>query len=115
MSVTYLNIDTIINNYTDDLNTITFNQDNTIIDYNIVDKNEISNQYNNKTNFIYDYLNIIKNLNKFDNIYSIRILKHIYNIFGYDLDKVPDCYIVYLTLQFYIYQVFEMYCRLLKH
>ena len=96
MSVTYLNIDNIINNYTNDLNTITFNQDSTIIDYNIVDKNEISNQYNNKTNFIYDYLNIIKNLNKFDNIYSIRILKHIYNIFGYDLDKVPDCYIVYL-------------------
>ena len=96
MNVTYLNIDTIINNYDDDLNTITFQEKDTIINYNIIDKNEISNQYNNKTNFIYDYLNIIKNLNNFDNIYSIRILKHIYNIFGYDLDKIPNCYIIYL-------------------
>ena len=34
--------------------------------------------------------------NEYDNIYSIKILKYIYNIFGYDLNKIPFCYISYL-------------------
>ena len=97
MNTTFINIDTIINNYEDDLNSINLEDNNNIIDYLIVDKDELSNQYNNDENYIYDYLKIIKNLDRFDNqIYSIRILKYIYNIFGYDLNKVPHCYIIYL-------------------
>jgi len=97
MNTTYINIDTIINNFSQDLNTINLENNNTIIDFLIVDKDELSNQYNNDDNYIFDYLKIIKNLDKFeDKIYSIRILKYIYNIFGYDLNKVPHCYIIYL-------------------
>lgn len=97
MNATFLNIDNIINTYENNLDTIEFRDKNDlIIDHTIINKDEMSNQYNNNDGYIYDYLNIIKNLDNYDNIYSIRILKHIYNIFGYDLNKVPHCYIVYL-------------------
>ena len=97
MSVTYVNIDTIIKNFDEDLSQLDLEINSNKLEHYIVDKEEMSNQYNNNDNFIYDYLKIIKNLDKFeDKIYSIRILKHIYNIFGYDLNKVPNCYIVYL-------------------
>ena len=85
-----------INNNLNDLDSLRFENNEFIVDYTIIDKDELSNQYNNNNNYIYDYLNIIKNLDTIDNIYSIRILKHIYNIFGYDLHKIPNCYIVYL-------------------
>ena len=97
MNTTYINIDTIIKNYDNNLDNLNLQFDDNIIESRIVDKDELSNQYNNDNNFIYDYLKIIKNLDKFeDQIYSIRILKHIYNIFGYDLNKIPHCYIEYL-------------------
>ena len=97
MNTTHVNIDTIIKNYDEDLSELNLEVNDNKLEHYIVDKEEMSNQYNNEDNFIYDYLKIIKNLDKFeDKIYSIRILKHIYNIFGYDLNKVPNCYIVYL-------------------
>ena len=96
ITATHFNIDNMINNNTNDLDTLQFTNGDFIVDYTIIDKNELSNQYNNNNNYIYDYLNIIKNLDSIDNIYSIRILKHIYNIFGYDLHKIPNCYIIYL-------------------
>tara|TARA_Y100000816_G_scaffold289331_1_gene275587 strand:+ start:1595 stop:8236 length:6642 start_codon:yes stop_codon:yes gene_type:complete len=94
MYCTKFNIDKLINNHTNSIDDFEFLNNNLIVDYNIINKEELSNIYND--NLVYDYLNIIKNLNKYDNIYSIRILKHIYNIFGYDLNKIPNCYILYL-------------------
>ena len=97
MTTTYFNINSIINNYSDNLDTLNLEMNGTQIDYLIINKEEITNQYNNEDNFIFDYLKIIKNLDMFeDKIYSIRVLKHIYNIFGYDLNKIPHCYILYL-------------------
>ena len=61
-------------------------------EFNVINKDELLST----DNYIFDYLKIIKNLNQVDNIYSIRILKYIYNVFGYDLNKIPYCYISYL-------------------
>lgn len=92
---THINIDTIINNNPQTLDRLnTF--ENTDIDYYTVDKKDFNNEYSNENGYLFDYLKIIKNLKNYDNIYSIRILKYIYNIFGYDLNKIPYCYINYL-------------------
>tara|TARA_B100001564_G_scaffold348958_2_gene351485 strand:- start:24 stop:6842 length:6819 start_codon:yes stop_codon:yes gene_type:complete len=95
---TNVNIDTIINNSIEQLEktgSITDKSSNTI-DYYIVDKKDFNNEYKNEKGYLFDYLKIIKNLKNYDNIYSIKILKYIYNIFGYDLNKIPYCYINYL-------------------
>ena len=92
---THINIDNIINNSPQTLDgNNTF--ENTDIDYYIVNKKNFNNEYKNENGYLFDYLKIIKNLKNYDNIYSIKILKYIYNIFGYDLNKIPHCYINYL-------------------
>ena len=65
-----------------------------------------SSHKSSENNFILNYLNIIKTYKNFQSIkinetetysvYSIRALKYIYSLYGYDLNKIPNCYIVYL-------------------
>ena len=43
----------------------------------------------------YNYLNILKN-NTFDNCYSIRDIKYIYNLYDLNLNNIPECYIEFL-------------------
>ena len=88
MYSTDLLLNDIINNHTKDLASV----DLYGTDFNIINKDELLST----DNYIFDYLKIIKNLNQIDSIYSIRVLKYIYNIFGYDLNKIPHCYITYL-------------------
>ena len=65
--------------------------------YKYINNNDFFTEYKNiEDNFILNYLNIIKTYKNFDDIYSIRAIKYIYNIFGYDLNKIPNCYIKYL-------------------
>ena len=65
--------------------------------YKYVNNNDFFTEYKNiEDNFILNYLNIIKTYKNFDDIYSIRDIKYIYNMFGYDLNKIPNCYIKYL-------------------
>ena len=73
--------------------------DESSLEYYTVDYNDFQNEYNNNNGFIWNYLNIAKNLEKIEDnqkIISIKILKHIYNLFGYDLNKIPFCYLNYL-------------------
>ena len=66
--------------------------------YKYTNNNDFFTEYKNiEDNFILNYLNIIKTYKNFDNIYSIRAIKYIYNMFGYDLNKIPNCYIKYLS------------------
>ena len=95
INATHFSIENIINNELDNLENSEFTLQEKNIDFKIVEKNEFTNIYN-QDSYVYDYLQIIKNLKNYNNIYSIRILKHIYNIFGYDLHKIPNCYIIYL-------------------
>ena len=53
--------------------------------------------FTNENDVLLNYLNIVKNIEKFDNIINIRQLQHIYNIYSYDLHKIPYCYIEYLN------------------
>ena len=65
--------------------------------YKYINNNDFFTEYKNiQDNFILNYLNIIKTYKNFDDLYSIRAIKYIYNMFGYDLNKIPNCYIKYL-------------------
>ena len=67
--------------------------------YKYIEKNTFFTDYKNKDvndDFVLNYLNIIKTYKNFDDVYSIRSLKCIYHMFGYDLNKIPECYISYL-------------------
>ena len=65
--------------------------------FKYISKDEFYNNYKNSPDsFILNYLNIIKTYKKFDKTISIRQLKLIYSMYGYDLNKIPDCYIKYL-------------------
>ena len=69
------------------------------INYQIINKTELEFYKETPNKFIYNYFDIIKNLHKQNlknKIYTIRDLKHIYNIYNYDLNKIPYCYIEYL-------------------
>ena len=77
------------------INNILESEDST--DYKFITNNDFFSDYKNiEDNFVLNYLNIIKTYKKFDDVYSIRALKYIYNMFGYDLNKIPNCYIKYL-------------------
>ena len=66
------------------------NLENLPVKYNIITKEKFYSSYN------YDYLNIIKTYNNFDNCFNIRDIKKIYNLYSYDLNKIPECYIEYI-------------------
>lgn len=62
-----------------------------------VPKQQFYDNYANSSNsFILNYLNIIKTYKNFNDTTTIRQLKLIYSIYGYDLNKIPDCYINHL-------------------
>ena len=102
------NIDNNFNNYIDNIinnsqeilkNNSSFDLETEQLEYYTVDVNEFQNEYNNPKGFLWNYLKIAQNLEKISNnneIKTIKILKHIYNIFGYDLNKIPFCYLKYI-------------------
>ena len=63
--------------------------DNLELDYNIINKVDFYSSTD------YNYLNIIKR-NNFENCYSIRDIKYIYNLYGLNLDNIPECYIEFI-------------------
>ena len=93
-------IDKIINNSEQILNQQdSFTLSDSTLDYYTVTVDEFSNEYNNNTGYIWNYLKIAQNIeqiSKNNEIKTIKILKHIYNLFGYDLNKIPFCYLKYL-------------------
>ena len=93
-------IDKIINNSQQILNQQDFfTLSDSTLDYYTVTVDEFSNEYNNNTGYIWNYLKIAQNIeqiSKNNEIKTIKILKHIYNLFGYDLNKIPFCYLKYL-------------------
>lgn len=93
-------IDNIINNSQEKIKTQdSFTLPNDTLEYYTVDVNEFKNEYNNNNGYIWNYLKIAQNIDKIsenNEIKSIKILKHIYNLFGYDLNKIPFCYLKYL-------------------
>ena len=83
------------------------------LEYYTVGSDEFMNEYNNKEGYVWDYLGISQNIDKINEnneIISIKILKHIYNLFGYDLNKIPFCYLRYLknilhnNISYYIFK-----------
>ena len=102
-------IDNIINNSQENLKKEdSFFQGDDLVEYYTVNVNEFKNEYNNNNGYIWNYLKIAQNIDKIsenNEIKSIKILKHIYNLFGYDLNKIPFCYLKYLKniLQHNIY------------
>ena len=93
-------IDKIINNSKEILKSNdSFTLTDNTLEYYTVDVNEFHNEYNNNNGYIWNYLKIAQNIeeiSKNNEIKSIKILKHIYNLFGYDLNKIPFCYLKYL-------------------
>lgn len=65
--------------------------------FKYISKNDFFDNYTNSPDsFILNYLNIIKTYKTFNSTTTIRQLKLIYSIYGYDLNKIPDCYITYI-------------------
>lgn len=66
---------------------------------NKLDEADFNYKIINKVDFYsltdYNYLNILKR-NTFDNCYSIRDIKYIYNLYDLDLNNIPECYIEFL-------------------
>ena len=93
-------IDKIINNSQQILKQQdSFTLPDSTLEYYTVSVDEFSNEYNNNTGYIWNYLKIAQNIeqiSKNNEIKTIKILKHIYNLFGYDLNKIPFCYLKYL-------------------
>lgn len=109
------NINDIINNSQNKLESKGFFpiSDTDKLEYYTVDSDEFMNEYNNKEGYVWDYLGISQNIDKINannEIISIKILKHIYNLFGYDLNKIPFCYLRYLknilhnNISYYIFK-----------
>ena len=57
--------------------------------YDIINKVDFYSQSD------YNYLNIIKR-NDFENCFSIRDVKYIYNLYDLDLNNIPECYIEFI-------------------
>ena len=93
---TNINIDSYINNINSNDTDLIDLENLQNFDAYTIDKKEFNNQYQDNKSHLWDYLKIIKNIKNYNKIYSIRILKYIYHIFGYDLNKIPHCYIYYL-------------------
>lgn len=93
-------IDNIINNSQENLKKEdSFFKGDDLVEYYTVNVNEFKNEYNNNNGYIWNYLKIAQNIDKIsenNEIKTIKILKHIYNLFGYDLNKIPFCYLKYL-------------------
>ena len=93
-------IDYIINNSSEKLKKEdSFFQGDGLVEYYTVNVNDFKNEYNNNTGYIWNYLKIAQNIDRIsehNEIKTIKILKHIYNLFGYDLNKIPFCYLKYL-------------------
>jgi 23S rRNA U2552 (ribose-2'-O)-methylase RlmE/FtsJ len=68
------------------------------VNYQVINSIDLNLYKNDKNKFIYNYFDIIQNLNinTINNIYTIRDIKYIYNMYNYDLNKIPYCYIEYL-------------------